>query len=191
MSFTLSALLGLSGQGSLNLGAAASSRVDQLSLGPANQASFPTPQVAFVNGSGTTLLNGALQGDNWYLNQLTIAGSGSYNLTLNGGSDKDPSGAALAFTAITLVMIAITAINGASYVPDGTDYLKVGPNGVTNAAQLWFGGTGSGQYETVYWQAFHPGPAAGWTVNSTTASLLPIANPGSNSITCAVLVIGH
>lgn len=189
MSFTLSAALGVSGSGSLNLGAGVSSRIDQLQVGPSAQAAFPAGAINWVNGTGAVLSNGSLQSNNWYLNTLTITAGGSYNLNLNGGSDKDPSGTALAFTAITLVLIAITAIAGSTTAPNAVDFLKVGPNAVASAAQLWFGGTGAGMYESVYWQSFHPGPAAGWTVGA--GSLLPIANPGANNITCAVLVIGH
>lgn len=190
MSFSLSAAIGLAGSGALNLNATASSRIDQLQIGPAAQAAFPAGAINWTTGSPGSLSNGALQSKNWFLGEITIAGGSTVNFAFNGGSYNDPSGAALAMTAVTLVALSIVAIAGQTTVPDGTDYLEVGPQGVSDAAQLWFGGTGATCYETVYWQSFHPGPAAGWTVNSSTAQLLPIKNPGSNSITCALLVIG-
>ena len=189
MAYTLSIPgIGLNGNGTLSLGATAGLLNSVLQI---NGNGFTCPGVSVVNGSGTTLSNGSLQANNWYLNTLTINGSSSYNLTLNGGSDKDPGGVALAFTKIKLVAMSITNIATATVIPNGVDYLQIGPQGVANAAQLWFGGTTAAVYETMYWQTFHPGPAAGWTVNSTTASLLPIVNPGSNAITVAVLVVGN
>lgn len=188
MAFTLSATIGLSGNGTLNLNAGVTGRVDTLNLG---QSGFTIAPVNWAQGSpGSLSAAGALQSKNWCAEKLTISSSGSYSFCFNGGSDLDPSGAALAMTAVTLVMLAVIAIAGQTTVPDGADYLKLGPNAVSNAAQLWFGGAGSGMYETVYWQAWHVGPAAGWTVNSSTASLMPIANPGANAITAALLVIG-
>lgn len=188
MGSTLSATLGLTGNGTLNLGAAISGRIDQFQLG---QNGFTCAPVSIVNGSASTLKGGALQADDWYTNSLVIAGGATYSLNLNGGTDKDPAGTALAFTAIKAVVIAITAIAGSTVCPNGVDYLEVGPAGVVDAAQLWFGGVAADDYEQVYWQAFHPGPAAGWTVTPATAMLLPIKNPGANAITCAVLVIGN
>jgi hypothetical protein len=139
---------------------------------------------SFVFGTGSTLSSGAYQIQDWYLNTLTITASGSYNLTLNGGVDNNPFGTALAFTAIKLIIVSMSTTDFVN------NFVQVGPQNTTSAAQLGFGGTGAQAYFTCYGTLVLPGPAAGWTVNSTSASKLPIVNNSSGSLTVQVFVAG-
>ena len=55
---------------------------------------------------------------------------------MNGGSNKNPFGVALAFTKVKYVLCYVLSPD---YV---NNFCKIGPQGIANSAQLWFGGTG-------------------------------------------------
>lgn len=182
MAATISFTAAFSATGTYNSGASGSGRVDNFAVG---SNSFIVPNVTLSYGTDTVLDSaGAIPCNDWYDEIRTVTATSNISITLNGGADTNPFGTALAFTKIKYVLIAIIT------TPTGIIFANVGPTNVSNTAQLWFGGTGATAYEQVYWRAEHAGPAAGWTTNSTTASIFYIANPGGASLSVGVFIAG-
>lgn len=99
------------------------------------------------------------------------------------GTLLDPFGATI--TAATLKFVAV-----AIHSPDGTKSLRVGPQGVTNAAQLYHGGVAAGNYVTVLdWHVVQHN-WAGWTITAGTGDLFPVHNPGGTSVVYSILLAG-
>jgi hypothetical protein len=147
-------------------------------------SSFNFASYGLTTGSGTVLLNGSLQVTDWYLNTLTIANGVTYSFNFSGGSDKNPFGTTLAFTKIRLIIVSLATVDYAA------NFVAVGPQAVANSAQLGFGGTGATAYWTLYSTMIFAAPAAGWTVNNTTASIFPINNTSAVSQTVQLFVAG-
>jgi hypothetical protein len=136
---------------------------------------IPVAATAFDFGTGTNEANAL------YISGLrAVAATTADNLNL---STLSMGGQTLSLTKVKYVLVAISA-------PDGTKSLRVGPRGVSNAAQLWAGGTAAGNYETVITDREWKNPYAGWDVTASTADILGIYNPGAGSVTYSVVVIG-
>jgi hypothetical protein len=74
--------------------------------------------------------------------------------------------------------------------PTSAKRLRVGPQNVTNAAQLGFGGVGAQAYLEFDRFAILERIYTGWTVTPGTGDLLPINNPSGVSVDVAVWVLG-
>lgn len=135
---------------------------------------LPTADTAFEWGTGTGQANA------FYVATRTVTATTADNLNL---SSLSLGGTTFSLTKVKYVLIAISA-------PDGTKSLRVGPRGVSNAAQLWAGGTASGNYETVYTYREWIEPYTGYAVTASTADILGIYNPGAGSVTYGVVIIG-
>lgn len=118
-----------------------------------------------------------------YLAQLTIAAGATTSIDLSGTTYDNPFGEDLALTAVRAIVVTVEE-------PSSSKVVRVGPQNVANAAQLWFGGTGATCYEEVYNSVFRFRSTGGWTVTAGTGDLLPINNPGASSVVVNVLVIG-
>lgn len=145
--------------------------------------SFPTTFPTYNLGTGTALTGNVIQIADWYLNQATITSGTTLSINLNGGSDANPFGAALTWTKLKLVLISLVA-------PNGTNKIQIGPQGVSNAAQLWFGGVTSVCVVDEYYTMFKAGPPAGWTITPATAMLFNIKNPNAGSVNVSILLGG-
>lgn len=137
-------------------------------------AMLPTADTAFEWGTGSGQANAL------YVATRTVAATTADNLNL---TTLALGGTTFSLTKVKYVLVAISA-------PDGTKSLRVGPRGVSNAAQLWAGGTASGNYETVFTYREWIHPFAGWDVTASTADILGIYNPGAGSVTYGVVIIG-
>ena len=139
---------------------------------------FPEITHTFENGTA------AGQANEMYLDQLTIPAGGSVNIDLTGSTSyTNPFGETLAFTAVRLVLISVID-------PASSKAVLVGPQGVTDAAQLWFGDVEATDYETVEDVSLHYRTTGGWTITNDSADLLPISNEGVADVEVAVLILG-
>ena len=142
---------------------------------------FPAinPQIAQGTGAGQC---------QWqYHGQRTVAATtfDTLNLYLASGGLVDQLGNPITATGLKLFLLEI--VNA-----DGIMSLRVGPQGVTNAAQLWFGGVAASNYETITDGVLRRRllDSTGWPIAATTACLLPIYNPGANPVTYQIWLLG-
>jgi hypothetical protein len=140
------------------------------------QGGFPAVGFSLTYGTGN------LQAQSWWSDKRTVAAGATDSIDLNGVL-TGPLGAAIAFTSVRAIVIAIDT-------PDGTKLLRVGPQNVTNAAQLGFGGTGAQAYLETDTFCVLPRPYGGWALTAGTADLLPVKNPSAVSVDYYVWVIG-
>lgn len=134
---------------------------------------MPSGSLLLPNGTGTGQINTA------FVYSGTTAASATTQLTLNNGSLTDLGGAAITLTKLKFVMIEVTTTGGTVYF---------GPQGVTNALQMSFGGVTSTDKQTVTeFQQYID--LTGWTVDST-HKVLAINNPGGSSVNWVMLGAG-
>lgn len=163
----------------------ASGRASRLQLN-ASASVTTVPDVSFSYGTGVVLDSaGAIPINDIYAEIKTVPLGSDLSITVNGGSDTNPFGVALAFTKIKYAFVGIMSPTGLA-----TKKLLLGPVATANAAALWFGTVGASVYEEVYWRSEHLGPAPGWTVNSTTASIFYMSNPGAANISALIVLAG-
>jgi hypothetical protein len=127
--------------------------------------------------TGNNKING------FWFDQRTVTAGANDNLDFSGGVTNALNETPL-FNAIKLILMAIDA-------PDGTKKLKVGPQGITNAAQLDFGGVGATNYrELINYGEIVNNPFTGYPITAGTADIFGINNPGAGSVTYRILVAG-
>lgn len=138
--------------------------------------SIPALSVSLTYGTGSGQANW------WYYASRTVATVTADNLDLS-GSLTDGLGNTISATKLKLLVVAISS-------PDGTKSLRVGPRGVSNAAQLNYGGVASTDYiSTTTWHVLYE-PVAGFTITASTGDILGIYNPGAGSVTYSILMAG-
>ncbi len=125
---------------------------------------------------------GNQQIDKWYLDTRTLAATTYDDLDLAGGV-TDFQGNAITFTKIKRAFLAVLD-------PDGTKKVRFGPQGRTNAAQLWFGGTAAAVYEEVVWYTDRIDTYTGWTVTAGTGDILSVYNPTGSSLSYTIWLMG-
>jgi len=181
MAATITGSFAVEGRAFYSSGSAVSTLSERLQLG---RLGFDCDSIKLAYGTADTLLNGALRVNDWYAAIHTINAASTLSLDLSGSATyKNPFGVTLAFTKLKFVLVSMIA-------PDGAKVVKVGPQNESNAAQLWFGGTGATAYESVYWHVAKGGPIAGWTITAGTGDILPIINPGGAAVDVAVFLAG-
>lgn len=124
------------------------------------------------------------QANEVYSALLTIAASSTTSLDLSGAAIENPFEEAIAFTTIVAVFLAVVD-------PASTKRVRLGPQNVANAAQLWFGGTGATVYQEIYDDFAMVRKTGGWTITAGTGDLLPISNPDGVDVDVAILIIGR
>jgi hypothetical protein len=145
---------------------------------------FNLANYGLTYGTGAVLSNGLVPVNDWYLNSFSLATATAKNVVLNGGADANPFGVALAFTKVKLIIVSISVVDLLN------NFGTIGPQGVTSAAQLCFGGTGATAYATFFGPTIFCGGAAGWTTNSTSASILPVNNTSSGTLVFQLFIAG-
>lgn len=140
------------------------------------QNSFPEGSFSLADG------NGDGQAQAHFSDLRTVAAGATDSLDLH-GSLTGPLGDAFSLVTLRLALIVIKD-------PLSTKYLRVGPQGVTNAAQLGFGGIGSTVYIEFDRFQMLERINTGWAITAGTADLLPVKNPSAVSIDYGVLLIG-
>lgn len=175
-----------------NLGNAGGSQVGNANASPSlnGQAQNQITNFALSYGTGTVLdANGAVNVTGLYVYNSTLAATTTKSVNMNGGSDADfVSGVALVWTKLKYAFVANLGIVGGS--PDGLLFLQVGPQGITNAPALFWGGTGATLYNLCYWSLPLRGPAAGLTVTPSTGMLFPVNNPGATILQILIILAG-
>jgi len=147
------------------------------SLSSGNQ-SFPSMSASFVNGTNPG------QASRWHRMHQNIAAGATQTFDL-AGSLTDPFGGNASFGTIKALLISIVDA-------DATKKLRVGPQGIANAWQGPFGGTGAEVYqETRNWLLWLDALGPGWTVTPGTGDVLPIMNPGDSSLSYILWILGN
>jgi hypothetical protein len=132
--------------------------------------------LSLTNGTGADEANAV------YIDEFSIAASGSLSIDLNGGGLTDGLGNALDFTAVKAVLLIADATN--------TNNVIMG-----NGTNPFVGPFGAGTHTV----AAEPGgivqlatrSAAGWVVTPATADVLKLANSGAGSaVTGTIVIVG-
>lgn len=142
----------------------------------------PTPAGLFRLTDGT----GNSQANDVYETAFSLAASGGADTLLvdlkGGTSEKNPLGVALAFTAVKGVEVVITS-------PASTKSLRLGPQGKTDACQLWFQAVTANFYDLVRSRFAMFDEITGWAVGSST-KILALVNPSAVTVAGWLRVIG-
>ena len=136
---------------------------------------LPTIRQRYSYGTGSGQVN------KWYLARRTLTATTYDDLNLTSGLTT--LGTTMAFTAVKRVLVAIID-------PDGTKKLRVGPQGRTNAAALWFQAATTNFWEETYGYVLKDRPVTGWAISAGSADVLSIYNPGGSSLDYAVWIMG-
>lgn len=147
-----------------------SAPVDSVTAGTGN---FPAAAFDLTNG------NGDLQAQSWWHDLRTLAAGASENLPI---IETGP------FAQITFV--TIRAILAVIKDPLPTKKLQIGPMGVANTPQLWFGGVGVQAYTEFDRFLFQADVYGGWPLDNVTAFQIPVKNSGSVSLDYAIWILG-
>lgn len=152
---------------------------------------YGNPSASFTIGTGFTkhaldLTDGTGSGNanEVYVARNTITTGANLDLDLSGAL-TNPLGQTIVFTGIKVLLVQLAAAS-----MDGTNKVRVGPAGVTNAWQGPWGGTGATVYHEVYEALYFATRYGAWAVTAGTADILRITNPGASSVTVDVLLIG-
>lgn len=140
----------------------------------------PTPSGLFQLGDGTA----TGQANCAYEATFTISAGATQQIDLKGGNGEvDLLNVLLAFTAVKGVEVVLTT------APASGVSVQVGPQGLTNAAQLWFQAATTNFYDTVRDRFAQFDRATGWALDAT-HKVVGIKNPGASPVTVWVRVIG-
>lgn len=140
----------------------------------------PAPTGLVKLGDGT----GAGQANAVYIASFTIPAGNTQQIDLKGGNgEKDVLNVALAFTAVKDVEVVLVTDPGSGVS------VQFGPQGLTNAAQLWFQAATTNFWEEVKDRMAKLDRAVGWAIGAST-KVLGLKNPGASPVTVWVRVIG-
>lgn len=170
MALNIIASLSVSGGGSIT--DSANSATQPAGIG---QGVLPSLLSNYTYGTGNFQVNA------FYAANRTVAATTFDNFNLTTGPAA--LGTVFSLTKLKLLVVAIVS-------PDGTKKLRVGPQNQSNAAQLWFGGTGTTVYDEFTAYRVWENPYAGYTVTATTGDILPIYNPGAGPVTYGAWLLG-
>lgn len=137
---------------------------------------MPQGLIRLLNGVGATQANVCM------VKPWSIAAAANLDIDLTTGQ-LDISNVAVNLSAVKLVYLEITN-------PGTTDAVRFGPQGVTNAAQLWFQAATEHFYEVVRskllmtWEN-----GAGWPISGSN-KVLRIHNPSAGTLTGWLAVLG-
>jgi hypothetical protein len=138
---------------------------------------MPIGLTTFADGTG------AGQANQVFLASFSINATTMQLYDLKGGNGElDVLNAALAMTAVKLVIVEITT-------PAASTSIRFGPQNQTNAAQLWFQAATANFYDTVSDALFQKDARAGWALDST-HKVLGLYNPGAAAVAGTLLVVG-
>lgn len=137
----------------------------------------PAGLIQFADGTGAGQANQVFEA------ALSVAATTMQLYDLKGGNGElDVLNVALAMTAVKFVYLEITT-------PASGTSLRFGPQGQTNAAQLWFQAATANFYSTVYSKYMMEDARAGWALDAT-HKVLGVYNPGASTVTGKLWVFG-
>lgn len=137
-------------------------------------ASVPTMSTNYTDGSGASQVN-----KHWTAYRTLTAGS-SDDFDLSGSALLDKDGAAVVFTAVKEIIIAIVS-------PDGTKKLKLG-NATSNSFQGPL--SSAATMDVFYRERWSKEDAAGWSVTNSSNDIFRVNNPGASSVTYFIDILG-
>lgn len=143
-----------------------------------NLSIMPSGSIRLFNGTA------ANQAGVFFSKAFSIAASGNLDIDLTSGQ-TDINNVAVNLTKVKLVFCKITSLVSA------TDYIKLGPQNVTNGIQLWHGGVTTSFYTEIRDTLFLAGGQnwAGWTVDGT-HKIIRLNNPTANTLAGFLGVLG-
>ena len=119
----------------------------------------------------------------FYSTKQTILTTANFDIDLNGGTMDDDLGVAMVWTKLHALVVSVLT-------PNGTKYVKIGPQGATNALNFGFDGVASDDWVECYTVMPFIRPSAnGWTVDAT-HKVVRINNPTGSSVIVEILAIG-
>jgi hypothetical protein len=136
---------------------------------------MPVLATSYTYGTGSSQVNA------FWAASRTVAATTYDNINLT--TAPNALGTTFSLTKLKALVVAISS-------PDGSKKLRVGPQNQSNAAQLWFGGTGATAYDEFFHYRVWEDPYTGYAVTASTADILPIYNPTGSSITYAIWLLG-
>lgn len=137
---------------------------------------LPQLRTRYTYGTGDGQVN------KWYLAKRTLPATTYDDLNLTSGLTA--LGTTQAFTKLKLVLVAVVS-------PDGAKKLRVGPQGRTNAAQLWFQATSANFWEECFTYVLKERPVTGWTATAGSADVFSVYNPGATALDYAIWLLGN
>lgn len=177
MANTLSGSLTVSGNSSITQTTGSGVNSSNMAGVTPGSNTFPEMVTSLSNGTGSG------QANEQFAKSYDITTGANQDLDLTGTALQNGLGENIAFTAIKLFVVAI-------HSPDGTKKVRVGPQGVANAWQGPYGGTGATVYEEVLEYMVKINQYGGWTVTAGTGDILRINNPGASTVTVSVWLLG-
>jgi hypothetical protein len=163
--------LSFSSQGGGSLSDDATDATQRVAIGG---AILPAVAVELTNGTGNN------QANKLYLELRTLTATTTDSLDLTALTDFQ--GDALNFAKIKYIFVGIEDA-------DGTKELRVGPQGVANAFDGFWGGTAAANYDRV-WHNQEYKALVGGVATGGTDKVLAIHNPGGTSLNYAILIVG-
>lgn len=142
----------------------------------ANFGSGVLPAITYAYSAGT----GAGQVNAWFLGTRTAAATSHDDVDL---SALVSLGTTYSLTKLKRVFVGIIA-------PDGAKKLRVGPQGVTHGAQLWFQDVTTNFWEETFNYVLKDNPVNGWDVTAGSADVLGVYNPGATDVDYALWILG-
>ena len=140
----------------------------------------PTPSGDFILADGT----GSGSANLVFEDDFTVAAGVTLEIDLKGGTgEKDVDNNTLDFDTVKGVEVILTT------APAAGVSLRLGPQGVTDANQLWFQAVTANFYDVVRDRLAQFDRATGWAVGAGT-NILALHNPGASSVSGWVRVIG-
>lgn len=140
----------------------------------------PTPAGLFVLSDGT----GSGQANDVYEAAFSVLAGATLEIDLKGGNgEKNVLNQTLAFTTVKGVEIILAT------APASGVSVRVGPQGLTNAAQLWFQAATANFYDVVRDRCAQLDRGTGWALDAT-HKILGVHNPGAGTVAGWVRVIG-
>lgn len=137
---------------------------------------FPAFPFRLFPGTGVGQANAA------YYSTVSITAGSTLSLDLVNSSLNDVAGLPIQWTKLKLVIVAITQTAS-------NQTLRFGPNGVTDAAALWFPAATSGNRIDVRNMLVQFDNRDGWSVGAG-ASKLILNNPGAATVAGRILLVG-
>lgn len=137
---------------------------------------FPDSTIVYSSGStGTNLINAC------YVTATTVTAGSNVDIDLTALTDIN--GAAMTFSKVKTIKVAVSAITTADTNPQ----LKVGPQSVANGAVLCFAATTGAVVAQPDFQ--NDAPVVGWGVTASN-KVLRLNGSGAYDVTANVMILG-
>lgn len=139
---------------------------------------FGAITLALENGTGDN------QANQMYAARVTVPSGGALGFDLCDGSMENFRGQPISFSKIKLVILSLVT-------PGSGRHVVVGPQGVADAAQLWFAGAGTDAGTQVFESEIKSNLLEGWDVSTSGDSVFVLSAPaGTEDVEIDLVIIG-